>query len=186
MASNRVVFAITGAVSAALMPSWVLYLRGEYHWDIHTVLTPSAERFVTPDALAAVTGNRCLTEQDWFTRDGSILHKDLALGADLVAVAPATVNSLNKIACGIADNLALAIPAFTDAPVVIVPSISNDVFAKPRIQQAIRPLAVDGVHVMRPGQAVTLNDFNPNGGGTPTVADFVAYITQLGLMPTAS
>lgn len=178
----RVFFSITGAISAALMPSWVLYLRGKYGWDIRIALTPRAERFVTPEALSAISGNPCLTEAKWFSTDGSILHRDLAANSDLVVLGPATLNSLGKLAAGICDNLALVIPAFTDAPVVVVPSISFDVFERSKVQQMIRSLAVDGVHVMSPGQAVTLSDFNMSGGGTPTVVEFVEYVNQLGLL----
>lgn len=182
----RVFFSITGAISAALMPSWLLYLRGKYGWDIRTALTPRAERFVTPEALSAISGNPCLTEGQWFSTDGSILHRDLAANSDLVVLGPATLNSLNKLAAGICNNLALTIPAFTDAPVVVVPSISFDVFERSKVQQAIRSLTVDGANVMTPGQAVTLSDFNTSGGGTPTVVEFVDYVNQLGLLKKRS
>ncbi|CED91193.1 flavoprotein [Actinomyces succiniciruminis] len=171
---------ITGAVGAALMPTWVLQLRSDYDISIRCVLTPSAERFLSPNAMAAITGQPTYLESSWGV-SGRAIHKELAYWADKVLVAPASLNSMSKIMQLDSSNLALATVAFTAAPTYIVPAVSGPVTRKDRYKELLASLRKDYTLILPSmnDASVSLVDFNPEEGGMATYEDVKSKL-QLG------
>lgn len=170
---------ITGAVGAALMPTWMLQLRSDYGISIRCVLTPSAERFLSSKAMAAITGQPTYLESTWQV-SGKALHKELAYWADKVLVAPASLNSMSKIRQLDSSNLALAVVAFTVAPTYIVPAVSGPVTRKDRYKELLASLRKDYTLILpSTNKSVSLVSFNPEEGGMATYEDVRSKL-QLG------
>jgi phosphopantothenoylcysteine synthetase/decarboxylase len=136
---------VTCTTSAALAPELVralLPLNGR----VVTILTPNAHQVVAPRALSVIEGNSVV--ESYF--DEVILPRP-PLG--LVLVAPCSFNSLNKLAAGIADNLALSVTAEAvgrGTPVLVAPSLNAPLLAHPRTRTSMQTLRSWGVEVIEP------------------------------------
>src|SRR5512136_1401445 len=94
---------------------------------VDVILTPSATEFVSPLTFQSVTGRPAFTDQALWGAQAHVLHVDLGHSADMFVVAPATANTIAKLAQGIADNLlTLAALSFgsgtAEHPLVIAPA----------------------------------------------------------------
>ncbi|MGC8878019.1 MAG: bifunctional phosphopantothenoylcysteine decarboxylase/phosphopantothenate--cysteine ligase CoaBC [Anaerolineae bacterium] len=121
---------------------------------VDVVLSESAMRFVTPLSFESVTRRRAYHDMfalpaDTGTRaragDVLIPHIALARSADLVIIAPATANTLAKLAHGIADNLVTAVVLAATAPLVIAPAMESHMWENPATQANLAALRARGV-----------------------------------------
>src|SRR2546423_1651550 len=99
----RVVLGISGGIAAYKTPDLVRRLR-DVGAEVRVLMTPNAARFVTPLALATVSGHGVIVEQWGDPERGGVDHVELARWAELLLIAPATANVLAKLAVGIADD----------------------------------------------------------------------------------
>jgi len=116
--------------------------------EVQTVLTPDACRFIGPDLLSWATTKSAITEISSMAE-----HISLAETADFVLVAPATANTIAKIALGICDtSVTLVTTAALGAgvPILIVPAMHLCLFENPFIQERITSLEEQGVHFIPP------------------------------------
>ncbi|GAA0385800.1 flavoprotein [Streptomyces luteireticuli] len=122
--AERLLVIGTGAVHVAHLPTWAGWLRRSYpHLEIRTVVTRSAERFVTRSALAALGGGEVLLDAWPEGATTSALHVELAQWADAVAVYPATMDFIRRFATGAADTPAMLALQCTRAPIAIAPAL---------------------------------------------------------------
>lgn len=136
---------ITGATTARRAPGLVAALV-ERAPNVLTVLSPNATRVVSPRELSLVPGHRVV--ESYF--DEAILPRP-PLGVTLVA--PCTFNSLNKLALGIADTLALSIAAEAigrRTPVIVAVSVNGPLWTHPRAAESVATLRSWGVRVLEP------------------------------------
>lgn len=163
---------VTGAVGAALMPTWMLQLRRDYSVSIKCVLTPNAERFITSNALAAITGEQVYVDSLWQV-EGKVVHKELAYWADKILVSPASLNSMTKISQLDSSSLALAVIAFSSAPTYIVPAVSGPVTRKDRYKALLNNLEQDHTLILpsKNGTSVSLVNFGTEEGGMASYED---------------
>ncbi len=105
--------------------------------NVKIVMTPSAEKFITPLTFEALTLNKVLTEssESWAGEEN---HIDYAKWADIFIIAPATANTLNKAHAGIADNLLLQIYLATTAPILFAPAANTNMYLHPTTQKSIK------------------------------------------------
>jgi phosphopantothenoylcysteine decarboxylase / phosphopantothenate---cysteine ligase len=96
---------------------------------VRVVMTRSAERFVGAPTFDAVSGNSVTTEL--FGRSGEVPHVELARGANLAIVAPATANSLAKLALGFADDVFSATLLTVSCPILIAPAMHTEMWEHP-------------------------------------------------------
>jgi phosphopantothenoylcysteine synthetase/decarboxylase len=145
---------VTGAATARRVPELLARLV-VLDRQVITILTPNAIRIVSPRELALVPGHRLV--ESYF--DAAILPRP---PFGLTLVAPCSFNSLNKLAWGIADNLALSVVAEAigrGTPVVVAISTNWPLWAHPRAQEAAATLRRWGVTVIDPvpeGDTLTL------------------------------
>src|SRR5688572_13006644 len=99
---RKVILCITGGI-AAYKVAFVARSLAQLGADVRVVMTRSAQRFIGAQTFAALTGNPVST--DLFGAGPDVPHVELARGADLVIVAPATANAMAKLANGFADDL---------------------------------------------------------------------------------
>jgi len=142
----NIVLGITAGIAAYKTPQLVRLLTKKGH-KVKVILTENAKEFVTPLTLSTVSKNQVLTsfsslEGDWHS------HVELALWADTMLIAPATANTIAKMAHGICDNLMLATYFSAKAPVFIAPAMDLDMYAHPTVTENLAKLASYGNHII--------------------------------------
>jgi phosphopantothenoylcysteine decarboxylase/phosphopantothenate--cysteine ligase len=128
LAGRRVLVAISGSIAAVKLPLLVSALaqRGA---QVRCVLTPSAERLVSPVALASLSRQRCYLESDqWSAAAERPLHVELAEWADLVLLAPLSATSLGRWVHGLADTLLASTLLATEAPVLAAAAMNTSMW----------------------------------------------------------
>ncbi len=107
---------------------------------VDVVLTPSAEKFVTPLTFQSVTGHRAYTDTDLWGGEAHVLHVGLGHRADLVVIAPCTANTLAMLAHGGADSLLTVAVLAARCPLLIAPAMESNMFAHPATQENLDKL----------------------------------------------
>jgi hypothetical protein len=118
LGARRLLLVATGSVSAAFLPFWLNWLAASYpELECQVALTRSAQRFVTQEAVSGLT-RRGVLEDAWPDAPRSrALHVELARWADAIAVYPATLHFIGRLALGLADTPVLLAAQCTTAPV---------------------------------------------------------------------
>ena len=151
LAGRHILLGITGSIAAykAAVLCRLLKTAGA---DVRVVMTPLAKQFITPLTMATLSKNPILVE--FFDPENGAWNSHVSLGewADCYLIAPATANTLAKMASGIADNLLLTIYLSARCPVAVAPAMDLDMYAHEATQQNLRTLARRGVHIVEPGE----------------------------------
>ena len=119
-------------------------------FTVRVCLTDSAQKFVQPALFEALTGNPCLIEAFEEPARGRMAHIDWARQADIIIIAPATANTINKMAQGIADDMLSIITLATTKPIVIAPAMNPQMYANEVTQQSLEALEARGAYIVEP------------------------------------
>jgi len=146
---RKILLGVTGGI-AAYKAAVIIRLLVKEGAEVKVVMTPLAKEFITPLTLATLSKNPVLV--DFFDpEDGRWnSHIDLGLWADLFIIAPATANTMGKLAAGIADNLLLTTYLSARCPVFLAPSMDLDMLAHPATMSNIERLRSYGNHIIEP------------------------------------
>lgn len=147
---RKVLVGVTGGIAAYKAPALVRALV-KAGAEVQVVMTPAAHDFVTPLSLATVSRRPVLT--DLFARDGSGRwndHVHLARWADVMVVAPASANTLGKMARGLCDNLLLACYLSAECPVFVAPAMDLEMWRDAGVQANLAALKERGVRTIGP------------------------------------
>jgi phosphopantothenoylcysteine decarboxylase/phosphopantothenate--cysteine ligase len=142
--SKHILLAVTGSIAAYKAADLASKLT-QAGALVDVILTPAAEKFVTPLTFQSVTGRKAFTDADLWGGEAHVLHVGLGQGADLLVVAPATANTLAKMAHGIADNLVNITALAARCPILIAPAMDVGMFEHPATQENVRILTERGV-----------------------------------------
>jgi phosphopantothenoylcysteine decarboxylase/phosphopantothenate--cysteine ligase len=146
---KTVVLGVTGSIAAYKAADLASKLV-QAGASVDVVLTTAATEFVGATTFEALT-HRPVTTGLWQAHSElSIDHVALALRADCVLIAPATANTLAKLALGIADDPLTATVLATEAPVIVAPAMDADMFASPATRRNVETLENDGVVIAGP------------------------------------
>lgn len=146
---SSVLLGVTGGIAAYKIPA-LIRLLVQADFDVHVVMTEAATKFVTPLTLATVSGNP-VYEDMWGDRyRPQVEHISLADRANLAIIAPATADTIGKIAGGIADNMLTTVFMALQCPVLLCPSMNVNMFRNPIVQQNMKKLTSLGYHFMEP------------------------------------
>ena len=150
---KKILLGITGGI-AAYKTTFLTRLLIKAGAQVKIVLTESAAAFVSPLTLSTLSQNPVLTE---FVKedDDSISwnnHVDLGLWADLMVIAPATANTLSKMANGTCDNLLLAVYLSAKCPVYFAPAMDLDMYRHPSTTESFEKLQSFG-NIMIPAES---------------------------------
>jgi phosphopantothenoylcysteine decarboxylase/phosphopantothenate--cysteine ligase len=151
MTKPRVLLVVGGGIAAYKSCELVRLIR-KGGADVTCVLTNGGAQFVTPMALAALSGNQVHTSLWDLKNEAEIGHIQLSREADLVVVCPATADLMAKMAAGIADDLGTTLILATDKPVLCVPAMNVRMWEHHATQRNVQWLADSGVHVMLPDE----------------------------------
>ena len=182
LVSQRILLVIGGGVAAFKALELIRRLR-ERGAKVQVVLTPAAERFVTPLSAAALSG--APVRQDLFnlTDEAEMGHIELSRSADLIVVAPATADFLAKMAQGLADDLASTTLLATDKPVLVAPAMNVRMWTHAATRRNVAQLKLDGIAFVGPEEGeMACGEFGPGRMSEP--AAIVAAVADL-LRPTA-
>ena len=147
LAGRRVLLGVTGGI-AAYKACFLARLFTSAGATVQVVMTQAATRFVGPDTFSALTGRTAYT--DLFAESGSVLHVRLAREADVAVVAPATANTLAKLALGFADDLLTSTLLESVCPLVVAPAMHTGMLRTATTQDNLRMLAERGVRIVGP------------------------------------
>jgi phosphopantothenoylcysteine decarboxylase / phosphopantothenate---cysteine ligase len=145
----RILLIIAGGIAAYKTLELIRRLR-ERNYGVRCVLTSAGAQFVTPLAVASLSGERVFTDLFSLTDEAEIGHIRLSREADLVVVAPATADLIAKIAHGLADDLASTALLATDKLVLIAPAMNPVMWDHPATQRNIAQVQTDGVRLIGP------------------------------------
>ena len=162
LAGRHVLLGITGSIAAykAAMLCRLLKTAGA---DVQVVMTPLAKQFITPLTMATLSKHPILVE--FFDPENGAWNSHVSLGewADCMLIAPATANTLAKMATGVADNLLLTTYLSARCPVAVAPAMDLDMYAHAATQQNLRTLASRGVRIIEPGEGELASGLSGKG-----------------------
>ncbi|MEG2478786.1 MAG: bifunctional phosphopantothenoylcysteine decarboxylase/phosphopantothenate--cysteine ligase CoaBC [Mucinivorans sp.] len=147
----KVLLAVTGGIAAYKAALLVRLLVKSGH-QVRVIMTRSAKDFITPLTLATLSGNPIVVEN--FDPENGAWNSHISLGewADVMLIAPATANTLAKMAAGIADNLLLCTYLSARCPVWVVPAMDLEMYAHKTTQENLSKLRATGVHIIEPDE----------------------------------
>ena len=148
---RKVILCVTGGI-AAYKVAYVARGLAELGADVRVVMTRSAQHFVGTQTFAALTGNPVSTDLFAKKPGADVPHVELARGADLLLVAPATANAMAKMAHGFADDLFSATALTVRCPILIAPAMHTEMWEHPATQRNLDVLESRGVSVVGPAE----------------------------------
>lgn len=173
---KHLIIGITGSIAAYKAANLIRLLVKE-GCDVKVVMTPLAKEFITPLTVATLAKNPILV--DFFNPENGEWnsHVDLGLWADAYLIAPATANTMAKMANGVADNLLLTTYLSARCPVFIAPAMDLDMLQHPATQKNIQTLRTYGNHVIEPTSGELASGLVGKGRMEKPEA-IVAYLTN--------
>jgi len=120
--------------------------------EVVAIMTAAATRFVGPVTFEAITRRKVITDQWEPGANADIEHIALASSIDLLLVAPATANTIGKLANGIADDFLTTLYTATRAPVLLAPAMNTQMFSHEAVRHNLDTLAARGVRFVEPGE----------------------------------
>lgn len=138
---KRILLGVTAGI-AAYKTAWLVRLLVKADAEVRVVMTPAAKDFVTPLTLSTLSKNEVYSsftnEEDENAQWNN--HVELGLWADYLLIAPATANTLAKMATGVCDNLLLAVYLSAKCPVLYAPAMDLDMYKHPSTQNTFDTL----------------------------------------------
>ena len=148
--SKQILLGISGGIAAYKACELVRLFKKQGH-SVTVAMSQAASEFVSPLTFQALSGNPVLIETHEGESGGNgMAHINLTRQADVFLIAPATANTLAKIAQGIADNLLTNLAAARKCPLVVAPAMNVEMWWNPANQRNIAQLQADGVTVLQP------------------------------------
>lgn len=149
LANKRIVLGVTGSIAAYKSAELVRRLR-DAGAHVRVVLTGGGAKFITPLTLQALSGqpvHQHLLDAD---SEANFGHIELARWADAILIAPASANSIARLALGQADDLLTAVCLATTTPVAIAPTMNHRMWAHAATQDNVKTLLQRGVKIFGP------------------------------------
>jgi phosphopantothenoylcysteine decarboxylase / phosphopantothenate---cysteine ligase len=162
----RVVLGVTGGVAAYKAAELVRRLQQE-RLEVQVVMTRHAQEFVAPLTFAALTGQKVITtmfgDDSSASLDSAIEHIGVAQSLDALVIAPATANTIAKMARGIADDFLTTLYLATKAPVIVAPAMNVNMWDHPATRDNIEVLRARGVRIVSPDEGYLACGMTGNG-----------------------
>src|SRR3954465_690551 len=188
----RILLGVTGGI-AAYKSVELARLAIKAGHSVRVVQTPSSERFVGAATFEGITGAPVLTDEfeadpargafpgDPAPDHAPISHLELVRRADVYAIAPASANSIAKLANGLADNLLTSAALASPAPLVIAPAMNDKMWRHPATQANVRTLEERGATIVPPATGALASKGEYGEGRLAEPADVLAAIEAAGV-----
>ena len=186
----RILLGVSGGIAAYKALELVRLATKAGH-AVRVIQTPTSERFVGRASFAALTGAPVLTSE--FEPDPArgafpgdppperdpLSHLQLVANADVLAIAPASANTLAKLAHGLADNLLTSAALAATCPVLVAPAMNNHMWEHPATQANLDLLRERGVAVVEPGTGELASKGEYGAGRLAEPPELLDAITKL-------
>jgi phosphopantothenoylcysteine decarboxylase / phosphopantothenate---cysteine ligase len=149
LSGRRILLVIAGGIAAYKSLDLIRRLR-EQDVAVRAILTDAARHFVTPLAVATLTGDRAYTDLFSLTEESEMGHLRLGQEADLIVIAPATADLMAKMAAGLAGDLASATLLAADKQILLAPAMNLRMWAHPATRANRALLGGRGVRMVGP------------------------------------
>lgn len=161
LTGKRILVGLSGGIAAYKSAELVRRLK-ERHAEVRVVMTESAKSFITPLTLQAVSGEPVSDALLDPAAEAGMGHIELAKWADLVLIAPASANTLARLAAGLADDLLTTLCLATPAPLAVAPAMNQQMYRHPATQDNLATLARRNTLIWGPAQgAQACGDVGP-------------------------
>lgn len=146
---KHILLGITGGIAAYKSAEIASRLR-KLGVKISVVMTESATKFITPLTMRSISSGPVYTDMFAEPKTWNVEHIALAEAADLVLVAPASANTLAKMAFGLADNFLSTVLLAVQVPIFVAPAMNNAMYHHPATQENLKTLSERGIHIIGP------------------------------------
>ena len=149
LANKTIVLGITGGI-AAYKAAEIASKLTQAGASVEVVMTESATKFIAPLTFGSITSRPVVTDMFEPPPELWISHVALAEAADVVVIAPATANTIAKLAAGIADDMLSCTVLATEAPVIVAPAMNVNMYQNPITQDNLNKLKARGFIIVDP------------------------------------
>lgn len=146
---KTILLGVTGSIAAYKAADLASKLR-QAGAIVEVILTSGALQFITALTFQSVTGRKAYTDADLWGGEGHVTHISLGHAADLLVIAPATANTIARLAHGLGDNLLTVSALAASCPLMIAPAMDGGMFQHPSTQANLAILKDRGVHLIGP------------------------------------
>lgn len=146
---KNIVLGVTGGIAAYKMATLASLLMKQGA-SVQVILTENGSKFITPHTFEALTHTRCLMNTFDRNHNYNVEHVELAKKADIILVAPATANTIGKMAAGIADNMLLTTVLAAKCKVLVAPAMNTGMYENRIVQENILKLENNGMTIIEP------------------------------------
>ena len=146
--NKNILVGISGSIAAYKAADLISKLKS-YGANVKTVMTSSANQFVTVTTLESLSDNEVIHENGK-SKISNFSHLDLAKWADILVIAPCTANLMNKIANGVGDDLLTTICLAFNKKLFIVPAMNPDMWTNKFTQSSVEKLEMNNINIIGP------------------------------------
>lgn len=151
LTNKRIILGVTGSI-AAYKAAEIASRLTQIGAFVDVVLTESAVKFITPLTFQSVTGRKAYVDADLWGGEGHVTHVGLGRAADLLVIAPASANTIARLAHGFGDNLLTLTALASHCPVLVAPAMDAGMFEHPATQASVKILEQRGVTFIGPAE----------------------------------
>lgn len=150
---KTVVLGVTGGIAAYKSAEIVSRLK-KLNCNVEVVMTDGAKEFITPLTMQTMSGNVVHNKMFNNLSHYDVEHVSLAQKGDLIVIAPATANTINKIYHGICDNLLTTIAMASTVNILFAPAMNTYMYENPSVETSIKGLKERGYKFIEPGSGL--------------------------------
>ncbi len=171
---KTIVIGVTGGIAVYKAADIVSRLK-KLRANVEVIMTSGATEFVTPLTFQTMSGNKVHREMFGEVKNYDVEHISLAQKADIILIAPATANTIGKIANGIADNLLTTVVMASTAKIIFAPAMNTMMYRNPIVKDNIEKLKNLGYEFIQPGTGLlACGDYGEGKMAEPV--DIVEYV----------
>ena len=151
LTNKRILLGITGGIAAYKCAELVRLLK-QADSEVKVAMTNSAQEFITPLTLQALSGNHVFTSLVDVEAEAAMGHIELARWADLILIAPTTADFMTRIVRGEASDIVSALVLATHAPIAIAPAMNRAMWSNSVTQKNLEELTKRGILTFGPAE----------------------------------
>ena len=174
---RKIILGVTGSI-AAYKSAELASKMAQDGALVDVILTASAQKFVCPLTYQAVTNRKVYTDDDLWSREAKIVHVSLGQNAELMVIAPATANTIARLAAGLADNLLTITALAARCPLVIAPAMDVGMYGHSSVQENVEKLSEKGVVFIGPEEGHLASGLKGVGRMT-SPGEIIGYLRHL-------
>ena len=176
---NKICLGISGAISAAIIPAYIMLLKATFKGlVINVIQTENSRYFLAPGAFKHLPNVHLFTSLEQL-KDLEQSHMSVVDGIDMFIVCPATANMLGKLANGIADDLLSLCFLAANVDKIILPAMNYDMYKSKPVQRNIAQLKEDGCHILCPREGVSVQSGSKGQGALEEPGELIKLIKQI-------